>query len=71
MLNKIKQKHQTSRPSETARLSHKPIEDLYKPKEAEDAIQTAPKGKMFNIALNSAKNVNMFEINNYYQTPRD
>ena len=26
---------------------------------------------MFNIALNSAKNVNMFEINNYYQTARD
>ena len=71
LLNKIKQKHQTSRPAETARLSHKPLEDIYKPKEAEDALQSGQKGKMFNIALNSAKNVNMFEINNYYQTSRD
>lgn len=72
LLNKIKQKQQlTARvPDTSARLSHKPPAHL-KPDSTSTGGPTPTKGKLFSIALNNAKNVNMFEINNYFHSPRE
>ncbi len=82
LLNKIKQKQQMTAQQVTtqataairmndnsARLSHKPV--VPGKIEAGTSGPTPTKGKLFSIALNNAKNVNMFEINNYFHSPRD
>lgn len=58
LIDKIKKRHQ-DRSSQA--LSPKGLESK--------AAATSDNSKFVNIALSNAKNVNMFEINNYYATP--